>query len=127
MFGTLEVWVGLLKCLVKHSNHVANGLGFVTLVLANMQLAAYWANTPGHPNFVENVHFHINCRLSVRPLGHPNGLNPTVPRAPLKIPCWIGAQNPFLAYFVDCPCQALVAPFIILSGSHSNAHQNCVF
>ena len=78
------------------------------------------------PTFVENVHFHINCRLSVRPLGHPNGLNPTVPRAPFKIPYWIGAQNPFLVYFVDCPCQALIAPFIILSGSHSNAPRNCV-
>ena len=33
-------------------------------------------------------------------------------------------KSVFLDLLVYCPCQALVAPFIILSGSHPNAHQN---
>ena len=95
--------------------------------IQGMESDRYWVGGGCRPNFIQKLCFACFCRLPVRALGRPNGLNPTVPRVPLKIPCWIGAQNPFSACFVDFPCQALVAPFIILSGSHSNAHQNCVF
>ena len=71
----------------------------------------YWVNTPGHPNFVENVHFHINCRLSVRPLGHPNGLNPTVPRAPFKIPIFDRCAKSVFSLFCRLSVPSLGRPF----------------
>ena len=86
----------------------------LSLALAIIPLlleTGYWANTPGHPNFVENVHFHINCRLSVRPLGHPNGLNPTVPRAPFKIPIFDRCAKSVFSLFCRLSVPSLGRPF----------------
>ena len=77
-----------------------------------------------YPNFEDKSYFDCFCRDSVHALGHASCLNRTVPRTALVILCLRVAQNQFLGFFVDCPRQALVAPFIISCGSPYNSHDN---
>ena len=83
-----------------------------------------------HPNFVENVNYPINCRLSVRALGRPTRLNPTVPRLRLTFsifgklvfdfclacPVAAGAFLPVKMFFLrqQCVCFLLWNVFFFL-------------
>ena len=47
----------------------------------------YWVGGGCHPNFIQKLCFAYFCRLSVRALGRPTRLNPTVPR--LRLQFWV--------------------------------------
>ena len=79
----------------------------------------YWVGGGSHPNFIQKLFFAYFCQLSVRALGHPNGLNPTVPRAPCKIPCWISAQNLLSSLFCRLSVPSRGRPF------HHFQRQSC--
>ena len=79
---------------------------------------SYWGRGGSRPNFKQKLFFAYFCRLSVRALGRPNRLEPTVPRRPFKILCLTVKQNCVFMYFRRLSVPSLGRMFIILATGH---------